>query len=566
MFNGEIYNHRELRDTLLTRHGAQLATAGEAEVIVAAHDVWAGAAPQRLRGMFAYVIWDRRTGRVTGARDRFGIKPLYYLVTDDGLVVASEKKAILAFAEVEGLDASALSHYLTMQYVPEPATMHRRIVRLPAASTFDYTPGHSVLVERYWRARLAPARHADRDTVAGRIRHALRDSVRAHLAADVPVGAFLSGGIDSTGVVALAREVNPNIRTFSVGFAEPGYSELGVARESARALGLHTTEVLVTPADVMAELPRIVWHLDDPVADPALVPLYFLAREAARHVKVVLSGEGADELFGGYGIYREPLSLAPITSLPAQLRRGLAVASGHLPDGIRGKSMFERGAVDLAERYYGNARIFNDADKAILMRQHNPLVRHTNVTASLYAETAALDDVSTMQHIDLHTWLCGDILTKADRMTMAHGLELRVPFLDPVVFEIAASLPAAQKVTRHGLTKLALRRALGPLVPDGIAAQPKLGLPTPTRVWLRGELGEWVDAILAESRADEVLDLSYARSLLHTHRRGDADHSRKVWTVLIFCLWHAIFVEHSIPPPVHPPAPRAPSIEGASRR
>ena len=237
--NCEIYNHVELRRTLTEEYGASFATEGDAEVIAAAHYYWGAAAPEHLRGMFAYVVWDRLLGRVTGARDRFGIKPLYYLATPDGLVVASEKKALLPFAgPAPDLDAEAMSQYLTMQYVPEPATMHADVRRLSPGSTFDYTPGHHVVIGSYWRPRFTPPGAGEPDEVAGRILDALRDSVRAHLVADVPVGAFLSGGVDSTGVVALAREVDPTIRTFTVGFDLPGYTEVAQARASAHHMGL----------------------------------------------------------------------------------------------------------------------------------------------------------------------------------------------------------------------------------------------------------------------------------------------------------------------------------------
>lgn len=553
MHNGEIYNHAELRALLTERYGATFATDGDAEVVAAAHYHWGAGAPEKLRGMFAYVVWDRLLNRVSGARDRFGIKPLYYVTAGDSLVVASEKKALLPFAGPRPVDPGALAQYLTMQYVPEPATLHEGIRRLPAAHTFDFTPGHDIVVDRYWRATFAPARHGEVTEVAGRIRDALRDSVRAHLTADVPVGAFLSGGVDSTGIVALAREADPAIRTFTVGFEQAGYSEIDLARESAQRLGVQLTEVLVRPEEVIAELPRIVWHLDDPVADPALVPLYFLSREAARHVTVVLSGEGADELFGGYRIYREPLSLSPLTALPRQLRRGLGAAAERIPDGVRGKSMLQRGAVELAERYYGNARVFTDAGRAALLGARDTGVRHTAVTGPLYDEAAHLDDVTAMQHIDVHTWLPGDILTKADRMSMAHALELRVPYLDPEVFAVAAAVPVEHKVNRRGDTKLALRRALHDLVGPAAAQRPKLGFPTPARVWLRGELGDWADGVLAGSGARAMIEVEYARGLLAAHRRGEADHSRQVWAVLILCLWYGLFVDGSIDPgPITP--------------
>src|SRR5439155_27326439 len=246
---------------------------------------------------------------------------------------------------------------------------------------------------------------------------------------DVPVGAFLSSGIDSTAIVALAREFNPNILTFTVGYDVDGYSEIDVAQASAQHLGVTTIPTKIGPADMMSALPKIVWHLDDPVADPALVPLYFVARKAAEHVTVVLSGEGADEFFGGYTIYREPLSLAAVNGLPDPLQRGLRRLSRAIPEGMKGKSFLERGTTPIEQRYYGNARIFTEADKRQLMRRYDERVRYTDVTAPVYAEAhaAGLDDVTTMQYVDMYTWLRGDILVKADRMSMAHSLEVRVP-------------------------------------------------------------------------------------------------------------------------------------------
>jgi asparagine synthase (glutamine-hydrolysing) len=299
---------------------------------------------------------------------------------------------------------------------------------------------------------------------------------------------------------------------------------------------------------MMDALPRIVWHLDDPVADPALVPLYFVAKKAAEHVTVVLSGEGADEFFGGYGIYREPLSLKPLTSLPDSVQKGLRAVSKVFPEGVKGKSFLERGTTPLQERYFGNARIFTEAEKSRLMRSYDRSVQYTDVTAAHYADAAHLDDITQMQYIDLFTWLRGDILVKADRMSMAHSLEVRVPFLDTGVFDVARTIPPELKVTSKGVRKYALRRAMEEVVPPQIVNRPKLGFPVPTRVWLKDVMYEWAKGILDESAAGDLLDLPYALNLLEAHRRGDADHSRKVWTVLVFCVWHAIFVEGRIDP------------------
>jgi asparagine synthase (glutamine-hydrolysing) len=555
-FNGEIYNYIELRDELIREFGARFETQGDGEVIVAGYHHWGEGVVDRLRGMFAFVIVDTQQRLVFGARDPYGIKPLFHLVTPDGLYLASEKKALLpfapsAFAGDAGVDTANLSHYLTLQYVPEPGTLHQGIGRVGSGECFTYRAGGVFATRRYYQPRFRPTPASDPEVLYRRIRETLRESVRIHMRSDVPVGAFLSSGIDSTAVVALAREFNPNILTFTVGYDVPGYSEIEVAQDSARHLGVTTIPTKIGPQDMMDTLPKIVWHLDDPVADPALVPLYFVAKKAAEHVTVVLSGEGADEFFGGYTIYREPMSLAGVQSLPDPLQRGLRRVAQVIPQGVKGKSFLERGTTPIEERYYGNARMFTEAEKQKLLRRYDDRVRYTDVTAPIYAEAVAagLDDVTKMQYIDLYTWLRGDILVKADRMSMAHSLELRVPFLDRSVFEVAASVPVDLKLPPHSTdTKYAMRQALREVVPPAIVNRKKLGFPTPTRVWLRGEMYDWAHDIMDRSGAGELLDLSYARGLLDEHKRGDFDHSRKVWTVLVFCVWHAIFVARTLDP------------------
>ena len=553
-FNGEIYNYIELRHELATTFGAQFATQGDAEVVVAGYHYWGEAVLDRLRGMFVFLIYDRVTGDVFGARDPFGIKPMHYLQTPDGVYFASEKKALLPFAPSAqkgdaGLNTANLSHYLTLQYVPEPHTLHYGISRIGSGECLRYTPGGEIQTRRYYRARFHPAPVDDEQALFQRIQDTLRESVRLHMRSDVPVGAFLSSGIDSTAVVALAREFNPKILTFTVGYDVPGYSEIEVAQDSARHLNVTTIPTKIGPQDMMDALPKIIWHLDDPVADPALVPLYFVAKKAAEHVTVVLSGEGADEFFGGYTIYREPLSLAMVNDLPDPLQKGLRAVSKVIPQGVKGKSFLERGTTPIEARYYGNARMFTEAEKQLLMRRYDPSVRYTDVTAPIYAEVPDLDDVTTMQYVDLYTWLRGDILVKADRMSMAHSLELRVPFLDREVFDVAATIPVDLKLPpRSEQTKYAMRQALQGVVPPAIVNRKKLGFPTPTRVWLAGEMYDWARHVFATSGAGELLDLNYADRLLQEHKAGTADHSRKIWTVLVFCVWHAIFVARTLDP------------------
>jgi asparagine synthase (glutamine-hydrolysing) len=560
--NGEIYNYRELRAELSAEHGRKFATEGDAEVLAAALDVWGPAGLDKLRGMFSFVAWDATEGVLHAGRDPFGIKPLFYARTNDGLWLASEKKVLMPVIDAECVNHDALSYYLTFQYVPEPHTMHDGVDRLAAGERLVYRPGGAAEV-RSWcmpifhspagagpdvpavddlaRAGQTHSGAATPESLVRDIQEALRDSVRAHMVADVPVGAFLSSGIDSTAVVALAREFNPNIQTFTVGFEATGYSEVEAAAAAAGELEVRHAHTMVSDDDVLEALPVIAWHLDDPVADPALIPLFFLARMTAEHVTVVLSGEGADELFGGYEIYREPSALAPVGRLPKSVQTGLKAVAQVIPEGVKGRSFLDRATTPIEQRYYGNARIFNDSEKAALMRA--PAASHTDVTASAYAAAEALDDVATMQFVDLRTWLPGDILTKADRMSMAHSLELRVPFLDRRVFAAAARIPTDMKLPRGSrTTKLALRQAVDGVVPASVVNRRKLGFPTPTRLWLRGPIGEWVAELLERSQAADLLNLAYAQRLLAEHRRGDADHSRKVWTVAMFCLWHELFV------------------------
>jgi asparagine synthase (glutamine-hydrolysing) len=553
-FNGEIYNYIELRAELVRDFGAEFTTEGDTEVIVAAYHYWGAAAVRRLRGMFAFVIWDRRKRVAFGARDPFGIKPLFYLTTGDGVYFASEKKALLPFVSParrgdDGIDSANLSHYLTLQYVPEPGTLHQDIGRVGAGEHFTYTPATGMATVRYFTPDFRPTPPDDPGKLYQRIQETLRESVRIHMRSDVPVGAFLSSGIDSTAVVALAREFNPRILTFTAALEVEGYSELEVAQDSARHLGVATHAISVTPRMMMDALPRIVWHLDDPVADPALVPLYYVARKASEHVTVALSGEGADEFFAGYTIYREPLSLRAVSHLPASMQRGLRAVSKAIPQGVKGKSFLERGTTPIEARYYGNARMFTENEKSVLMRRHDPSVHYTDVTAPIYAEAADLDDVEKMQYVDLQTWLRGDILVKADRMSMANSLEVRVPFLDYEVFDVASTIPTALKLPPGSTeTKFALRRALEGVVPPQIVNRVKLGFPTPIRVWLCNEMYDWAADILGTSGAGHLLDLGYVRRLLDMHKHGDADHSRKIWTVLIFCIWYAIFIDGTLDP------------------
>ena len=559
VFNGEIYNYLELRAELAAEHDAVFATDGDGVAIIAAYHYWGADALNRLRGMFAFALWDTERHELFCARDPFGIKPLFMATGPGGTAVASEKKCLLDLAETLGIDLGiderAVQHYTVLQYVPEPETLHRGIRRLESGCYAMIRPGQAPEITRYFVPRFAavPFVNGSEQARYDEITAVLEDSVAKHMRADVTVGAFLSGGIDSTAIAALAIRHNPRLITFTTGFEREGFSEVDVAVASAEAIGARHVSKVVSPAEFVEALPEIVWYLDEPVADPALVPLFFIAREARKHVKVVLSGEGADELFGGYTIYREPLSLKPFEYLPGRLRRSMRKVSAPLPEGMRGKSLLHRGSQTLEERYYGNARSFNDPQLQAVLKIFRPEWTHTDVTATVYEQSRDWDPVARMQHIDLFTWLRGDILVKADKMTMANSLELRVPFLDPEVFAVASRLPLDQKITRT-TTKYALRRALEPIVPSHVLNRPKLGFPVPIRHWLQaGELLDWAHEMLATSQTDELIDIPAVRRMLDEHLAGTSDHSRRLWTVLIFMLWHAIFVEHSVVPRIAEP-------------
>jgi asparagine synthase (glutamine-hydrolysing) len=562
IFNGEIYNYLELRERLSAEFGAVFATEGDGEAIVAGYHYLGEEIVTHLRGMFSFLIWDSQDRVLFGARDWFGIKPLYTYSDERGSFFSSEKKTLLSVAAPgvsQQVDTQALQHYLTLQYVPEPASMHKAITRIDSGTCFTVRPGEQPITRRYFNPDFPIKPVPEPDKLYHEIAEALRDSVAKHMRSDFTVGAFLSGGIDSTAIAALAREHNPKLLTFTTGFEREGFSEIDVAAESAAAIGVEHITKVVTPQEMMDTLPLIIWYLDDPVADPALVPLYFIAREARKHVKVVLSGEGADELFGGYTIYREPISLRHLAAAPDPVKKLLAALSTRLPEGMRGKDLLRRSSIGIEERYYGNARIFRDDELRAngLLKTYSPNVSYTDVTAPYYAASRHLDDSTRMQYIDLFTWLRGDILVKADKMTMANSLELRVPFLDTEVFEVAKGIPVDQKITKE-TTKYALRRALAEIVPPHVLNRAKLGFPVPTRPWLKDVMYDWAHQTITEAGTGHLIDTGAALRLLEAHRAGPHDYSRKLWTLLVFMIWHGIFVEGrirpAIPEPVYPVA------------
>ena len=539
---------RELAQRLRAR-GVQLRGRSDSEVLLEMFAAEGKDALRRLRGMYAFAIWDTRNQELFCARDPFGIKPLYYTLAEGGnqLRFASERKALLDAGEVSVIDPDALRRYLSFQYVPPPATMTPPVRSLPPGHFMVARLGGPVDVFRYWRPTLRPAKSPAVDTPE-RILAVLRESVTTHLRSDVPLGAFLSGGVDSAAICALAAETRPGMLTFTAGFARPGYSEIEEAQETAAALGLKSVPYVITAQEFAARLPQIIWQLDDPMADAAAIPLWFVAREARRHVKVVLSGEGADELFGGYGVYYQPSVVRAATRLPGWGRNSAGAMAARIPPGQRGKGLLQRISVPLRDRYIGNAHVFSGAEVNLLTRYGGGTV--FDVTDPLFdqAASAGLDDVATMQLVDINTWLPGDILVKADRAAMAHGLELRSPFLDREVMAVASRLSRAEK-TAAGTTKFALREAVGGLLSQAAAERRKLGFPVPIGHWFRGELSGYAEQVIHEARTEEWLDKREVLNVLRQFRAGDPEVPwRRLWVLLVFSLWHQIYVERVFDP------------------
>jgi asparagine synthase (glutamine-hydrolysing) len=546
VFNGEIYNYPELAESLRAR-GVELRTSSDAEVLLEAYALLGRDVVRKLRGMYAFAIWDTWKRQLFCARDPFGIKPFYYVMAGPVFRFGSERKALASPGDLTALDPDALRRYLAFQYVPAPATITPPVRVLLPGHAMIVRPGRAVNIYRYWRAELHAAKGPSAETPT-KILDVMRESIAVHLRSDAPLGAFLSGGIDSAAICALAAEHRPGLLTFTVGFETAGYSEIDRAQETAAALGLKSIPYVITAEEFFAQLPRIVWHLDDPMADAAAVPLWFAARQASRQVKVVLSGEGSDELFGGYAVYHQPSVVRAVKQLPGWGRAPLHRAAAMLPAGAKGKGLLERAATPLGRRYIGNAHVFVDGQADLVLRPGRATAYEVTDPVYQQAAEAGLDDVSTMQLVDINTWLAGDILVKADRMTMAHGLELRTPFLDREVMAVAARLSREEK-TAGGTTKFALREAMGEVLPQAAAERAKLGFPVPVGPWLSGEWFGFADQLLREAQTDRWVDREAVLGMLRRYHAGEPDVSwRQLWALMVFSLWHQIYVERVYDP------------------
>ena len=531
VFNGEIYNYKALTAEL-TALGHCFATRTDTEVLLHGWEQWGRELLPRLRGMFAFALWDRRAGTLFCARDMFGIKPLYYCRCADGtLLFASEIKAFLDHPSFEKrLNAAQLPLYLSCQYSPGRDTFFAGVEKLLPGHFLIFSDG-IVRTTRWVQPAFLPG---ETPVPPSELEAVLRDSAAAHKIADVEVAGFLSGGVDSAYITALAR---PG-RTYTISYAEPRYDESFPARTLARSLGVRNRVRRISPGEFWDAVPAVQYHMDEPLADAAAVALYFLNREAAREVKVCLSGEGADELFGGYNIYRDPFTAQWYNRLPPWLRGGLGAAAGLLPPGPGVNFLVRRGCP--LEEYFGPTALMTEREKRRLLADYEGDGDPMFLTETLWDSTEGLDPVSRMQQVDINLWLAGDILLKADKMSMAHSLELRVPFLDKEVFALAAALPAAAKADAR-MTKIALRQAAARTLPPASAARKKLGFPVPVRDWLRQEpYTSRVRAAFARPAAAQFFRPQVLHSMLNRHLHG-GDCWRQIWCVYSFLIWYEQF-------------------------
>jgi len=480
-FNGEIYNHQELRAELIEK-GHIFANNSDTEVLIHAYEEYGEDMLNKLRGMFAFVIWDSEKETLFGARDFFGIKPFYYAVVDGNLVYGSEIKSILEYPGYKKeLNETALENYLTFQYSVLDETFFKGIYKLMPSHCLTFHKGE-LKVKRYWEPTFEADNNVSLDTLIQEIDDAMHDSVEHHKISDVEVGSFLSSGVDSSYVAAIFN----GDKTFTVGFDYEKYNEIDYAKSLSEKIKIDNYSKLVSSQEYWAAIPKIQYHMDEPLADPAAIALYFVSQTAAKHVKVALSGEGADEFFGGYNIYREPHDLAGFQKLPLGLRKALAKCASALPFKFKGKNFLIRASKPVEERFIGNAFMFNEKERNKVLKHPTGKYNHTELTKPFYDKVKDKDDVTKMQYIDINFWLIGDILLKADKMSMAHSLEVRVPFLDRKVFDVARTIPTKYKVNKQN-TKYAMRMAAHKYLPDMVAEKKKLGFPVPIRIWLKDE-------------------------------------------------------------------------------
>ena len=549
VFNGEIYNYVEIRKKLIEA-GHEFSTNTDTEVLIHGYEQYGEKLLNMLRGMFSFVIWDKNKKELFGARDFFGIKPMYYAVMNKTFMFGSEIKSFLVHPEFKKeLNTAALENYLTFQYSPASETFFKNVYKLQPAHYFKLKDG-KLEIRRYWDVHFNADEVPSLDQWVKRISDTFHNSVEAHKIADVEVGSFLSSGVDSSYVAAVA-DVD---KTFTVGFGDDEkYNEIGFAKNFSKAIGKENNSKVISPDEYWNSISMIQYHMDEPLADPSAVALYFVCNIASEKLKVVLSGEGADEIFGGYNVYSDPDGTV-YDKLPRSLKRGIGKIASKLP-AKRGVNFFVRKGRDVEERFIGNAYMFTPAQRKELLRINTDAPDPTVLTKPFFSKVKDKDDVTKMQYLDLHMWMAGDILLKADKMSMANSLELRVPFLDKEIMALAEKIPARYRVTHDKntdetkyITKYAMRLAAKNDTPSETAktaAKKKLGFPVPIRVWLKEEKYYNIVRSAFESEGSQkFFNTAPLLKLLDDHRAGKADNSRKIWTVYIFLVWYRVYFEN----------------------
>jgi asparagine synthase (glutamine-hydrolysing) len=548
VFNGEIYNYADLTTALQDR-GHRFKTHSDTEAMVHAYEEYGDACVDHFQGMFGFAIWDRRRQRLLVARDRLGVKPIYYYVADDFLAFASEAKALLELFEIpREVDPQALELYLALRYVPGPGTMFKGIQKLQPGHRL-FADAHGVHVERYWDLRFHEERASDAEHLE-RFVGLFEDSVRLRMVAEVPVGVFLSGGLDSSAVLATMSRltVGHRVKSFAVGYrsaaeAPTADNEFDYARLAAEALRAEHHEYHLTAEQFRDFVPDLVYQLDEPLGDPTTIPLYFLARLAREHITVVLSGEGADEILGGYGIYPRMRWIESVYGRAPRLAAGLAPRlAAYAPSEVARRYLRFLGQ-PLAARYRGVAKgVASEIFMQLLPDTVWPPAALDSLFARYYRAVEQAKPLDQMLYVDTKIWLPDDLLLKADKMTMANALELRVPFLDYRLVELAATLPEHLKI--QGVSKVLLRRAMRNVLPAPILDRPKKGFPVPTRAWFRGPLAGFARDVLLDPRAAcrDRFEVSAIDRLLREHARGEAHWEQEIWTLLVFEHWHRKFM------------------------
>jgi len=537
VFNGEIYNFMQLREELCSR-GHSFATKSDTEVLLRAYIEYGESVVEKLRGMFAFVIYDKREDKLFGARDFFGIKPFYYTKTDGGeLIFGSEIKSFLEHPQfVKEVNKDALLPYLTFQYSSLDETFFKGVYKLPPAHCFSWKDG-KMDIRRYWDIDFQ-SRDAKFEETVEKLHNTVRESVEAHRISDVKVGTFLSGGVDSSYITA---SMMPN-ETFSVGFdLSKKFNETDYAKELSDLLKIKNYKKLITADECFDAFSDIQYHMDEPQSNPSSVPLYFLAQLASEHVTVVLSGEGADEIFAGYEWYDETPLMKKYKKLPGFVRRAAAGVAKKLPY-FKGHDFIIKSSGVPEDYFIGQALVYPEKEAHAIVSEacsHGPSPK--SVTAKIYSRVKDADELTKKQYLDLNLWLPGDILLKADKMSMAHSLELRVPFLDKEVMAMAQDIPASFKINGRN-TKYVLRRAAAKLVPEEWAERTKVGFPVPIRYWLREQ--KYYDIVKAHFTSDyaaEFFDREKITALLDRHFKGEENNGRKIWTVFTFLVWYKRF-------------------------